>query len=127
MTASSVKTVLALSGGVDSSAAACLLKDQGHEVIGVSLHLYDCHRLTNTCCTAADRLLAKQVCQQLKIPHLTLDYRQLFDQRVIQPFVKEYLSAKTPNPCVWCNQHIKFLALNEARIKFKADLMATGH
>lgn len=122
------RILVAMSGGVDSSVAAYLLKSLGHEVIGVSMHLVSCHRPTNrSCCSAEDRLDARRVCEALGIPHYTVDYREVFRQKVIQPFVAAYARGRTPIPCTSCNAELKFSALFDDMRRHGAGQVATGH
>jgi tRNA-specific 2-thiouridylase len=122
------KIVAAMSGGVDSSVAAALLVEQGHDVVGVTLKLLERAETGFGCCgSPADVDDAKRVCEQLGIPHYTVDMAELFSKKVIQPFVDAYLSARTPNPCVECNRSVKhghLIALAEA---WGRDAVATGH
>ena len=99
-----------MSGGVDSSVAAWLLKDAGYEVIGVSLRLIseDSFNKSGRCCSAEDMTDARQVCEKIGIPFYAIDLRDRFKDVVIKPFVKAYAQGKTPNPCLECNHHIKF-------------------
>lgn len=120
--------LVGLSGGVDSSVAAALLVEQGHEVIGASLRLVDdpsapSHR---SCCSQEDLAAARALCAQLDIPYYVFDLRARFDELVIQPFVLDYLQGRTPNPCVLCNQHFKFGELLQRALAQGARL-ATGH
>lgn len=122
------KVLVAMSGGVDSSVAAFLLKEAGFEVVGISMHLYSCHRAAaKTCCTREDRMHARNICEKLKIPFINVDYRSRFHEAVIGPFVNEYLSGRTPSPCILCNEHLKFGALFEEAKKLDAFYVATGH
>ncbi|MBT3180953.1 MAG: tRNA 2-thiouridine(34) synthase MnmA [Deltaproteobacteria bacterium] len=123
-----MKVLVAMSGGVDSSVAAYLLKEEGHEVIGVSMNLLTCHRTGEvSCCSAEDRRDARKICDQLGISHYVLDYRARFREKVIDPFVEEYLVGRTPSPCILCNEHIKFAELFAEAEKMGADYVATGH
>lgn len=128
MESSPNRILVAMSGGVDSSVAACILKDEGHEVIGASMNLLTCNRaLERSCCTAADRQDAREVCRRLGVPHHVFDYRNLFREKVILPFIDEYLMGRTPSPCILCNEHLKFAALFEEAEKLGAAHVATGH
>ena len=120
-----------MSGGVDSSTAAYLLKSQGHEVVGLSMQMYD--NLTNAdstyggCCTIDDLADARRVAWKLEIPHFTLNLEANFHEKVIAPFVKSYLSGMTPSPCVLCNTHVKFDLFHQKAQAIGADKIATGH
>ncbi len=110
-TARARRVVVAMSGGVDSSVAAALLKQQGHEVIGVTLQLYDHGEAVGrrgTCCAGQDIHDARRVADKLGIPHYVLDYEQRFKATVMQAFADSYVAGETPIPCVTCNQQIKF-------------------
>jgi tRNA-specific 2-thiouridylase len=122
------KIVAAMSGGVDSSVAAALLVEQGWEVVGVTLKLLERAETGFGCCgSPADVDDAKRVSEKLGISHYTVDMAELFAKKVIKPFVDDYLSGRTPNPCVECNRSVKFghlLGLAEA---WGCDAVATGH
>jgi tRNA-specific 2-thiouridylase len=113
-----------MSGGVDSSAAAAILKDQGHEVVGLTLKLWDD---ASRCCDYEDVLDAKRACWKLGIPHYVLNMKRDFKKKIVDYFVSEYLSGRTPNPCVLCNEEIKFAALLEKMKEHGFDFVATGH
>lgn len=124
-----MRVVCAMSGGVDSSVAAALLQEAGHEVVGVTLHLYDSGpgRRVGRCCAAADQEDARAVAAHLGIPHYTLDYRARFEQAVVQDFVDTYAAGETPTPCTHCNTAVKFGPLLETARGLGAQALATGH
>lgn len=124
--------VIAMSGGVDSSVSAALLKEQGYDVIGVSLQLYDpipkepgCR--SKTCCSLDDVLDAGRVAKKLGIPFEVIDMRAEFKEQVIDYFISEYAAGRTPNPCIRCNELIKFDLLLKKAKQMGADFLATGH
>src|SRR4029077_10569185 len=124
------RIVVAMSGGVDSSVVAALLKEQGHEVIGVTLQLYDHGAAVarpGACCAGQDIHDARRAADGLAIPHYVLDYEQRFKATVMQSFADSYAAGETPIPCVTCNQQIKFSELLGATWELGADLLATGH
>src|SRR5947209_5698725 len=126
----SLRVVLAMSGGVDSSVAAYLLKQQGYEVIGLfmrtGVHGDDRATRRHGCCSARDATDARRVADQLDMPFYALDFEREFDQ-VIDYFADEYLAGRTPNPCVVCNNWLKFGKLWAYGRQLGADTIATGH
>ena len=124
------KIIVAMSGGIDSSVVACILKEQGHEVIGITLQLFDYGEtvsLSKTCCAGQDIYDAKMVAEKIGIPHYVLDYESKFKEEVIEDFVETYLEGETPLPCVKCNQSVKFKDLLKFAKELNADHLATGH
>src|SRR5215207_1845881 len=120
-----------MSGGVDSSVAAALLAQQGHEVIGLSMQLYDQSgrngRTFGTCCTIDDLHDARRVAAQVGFPHYIVNFEQQFAETVVSDFVREYAAGRTPIPCVHCNGDLKFATLVERATGFDAAFVATGH
>jgi tRNA-specific 2-thiouridylase len=122
------KIIVAMSGGVDSSVAAALLAEEGHEVIGVTMRLLAGKATGFGCCGAPeDLLIAKRSAEKIGIPHYVLDYSREFGERVIDYFVNSYLVGETPNPCLACNRHIKFDRLKTFGASLGATHIATGH
>ena len=119
-----------MSGGVDSSATAALLIEQGYEVIGITLKLWpqDCvNRAEDKCCGPQAVTDARSVCDKLDIPYYLIDEAAEFQKHVIQYFADEYKAGRTPNPCVMCNQNLKFGRLIDRADQLGADFIATGH
>lgn len=126
------KIVVAMSGGVDSSVAAYILKKEGFDVIGVSMQMYDSRKNTDCgsramCPSPADFKDARLVAGQLDIPYYVLDFENIFEKEVIAPFVEQYQIGLTPNPCVDCNHRVKFRALRDRATSLGCAGVATGH
>jgi tRNA-specific 2-thiouridylase len=125
-----MRVVVAMSGGVDSSVAAALLKKQGHDVVGLSMQLYDQSGSPGTfgnCCTLDDLNDARRVAAAIGIPHYILNLEQRFEETVVRNFVGEYAAGRTPLPCAHCNSDLKFSTLVERAAGFDAAVVATGH
>ena len=126
------RVVVGMSGGVDSSVAAWLLKEQGYEVIGVTMQIWPEETPEDVeenggCCGLSAVEDARRVAQQLSIPHYVMNFRQEFQEKVIDYFMDEYLHGRTPNPCIACNRYVKWEALLERSLSIGADYIATGH
>ncbi len=132
------KVVVAMSGGVDSSVAAALLVEQGHDVVGVTMHIWPALRARSGqateeggrergCCSVGAAQDARAVARVLDIPHYVLNLQDVFERTVIADFVSEYSRGRTPNPCIRCNEHVKFAALLRRAAALEADYVATGH
>ena len=125
-----MRVLAAMSGGVDSSVAAALMERKGHEVIGVTLKLWEGpggQAPTHGCCTVSDSEDARRVAAVLDIPYYVFDYTDDFAKAVVDPFVNAYRNGRTPNPCVECNRSIKFSILLEEAARLDCDLLVTGH
>jgi tRNA-specific 2-thiouridylase len=125
--------IVGLSGGVDSSVAAALLRDAGHDVVGVTLRTApwaepgEASARFGSCCSPATAGAARQVARQLEIPYYLLNHEREFGDRVIEDFTREYAAGRTPSPCVVCNREIKFGTLLQRALAWEADAVATGH
>jgi tRNA-specific 2-thiouridylase len=127
---SETTVVVAMSGGVDSSTVAGMMKNEGYKVIGITLKLYDDGKevaASKQCCSGQDIMDAKRVANKLDIEHKILYFQNKFKQGVIDNFVESYLKGETPIPCVQCNQTVKFKDLFEVSKELKADALVTGH
>ena len=117
------RVMIGMSGGVDSSVAALLLKNEGYEVIGATLELFP----GSSCCNIDTYIDAKNVCNQLGIPHFTFNYKDEFREHVINDFISCYANCKTPNPCIECNKYMKFGFMYEKAKELGCNYIATGH
>ena len=125
-----MRIVVAMSGGVDSSVAAALLAEQGHEVIGLSMQLYDQSEgqtSFGSCCSIDDLHDARRVAAAINIPHYIVNFERQFNEQVIANFIDEYAAGRTPLPCAHCNSDLKFATLADRALGFGADAVATGH
>lgn len=124
------RVAVAMSGGVDSSVAACLLAEAGYDVVGITLQLYDHGQMASkkgACCAGQDIYDAKKVADHMDFPHYVLDYESVFRQEVIDDFADSYLRGETPIPCVRCNQKVKFKDLLQTAKELGAKALVTGH
>ncbi len=123
------RVLLGMSGGVDSSVAAIILMEQGYEVIGATMKLWDPEddEGQSKCCGDDSILDAKRVCDKLGIPHYTLNLKEEFKKCVIENFIEEYANARTPNPCIECNKYLKFNYFFRKAMELGCDYIATGH
>src|SRR5712692_5013988 len=132
-----MRIAVAMSGGVDSSAAAAILQRQGHELVGFSMQLWNQHRgisvdengepLPSRCCSLDDVYDARRVAEELGFPFYVLNLEREFEQDVVKPFVTSYLNGETPIPCVSCNSRLKFASLDRLAVSLGCEKVATGH
>lgn len=121
------RIVVAMSGGVDSTTVAALLKEKGHEVIGITMQLLDYKDAEGGCCSLDHVIDARRVAQELDIPHYVVNFIDSFKEVVLKDYVQKYEAGKTPIPCVLCNQYVKFDLLLKRALELGADYLATGH
>lgn len=123
------RVLLGMSGGVDSSVAAILLKEAGYEVIGATMKLWESNNeyVEGGCCNASTTNDAKRVCDILGIPHYVLNFKEQFNECVIKDFIEEYKKCRTPNPCIECNKYLKFGLMYKKAKELDCDYIATGH
>src|SRR3954447_12566225 len=132
-----MKIAVAMSGGVDLSAAAAILKEQGHDLVGFTMQLWNQRRninvdengepLPSRCCSLDDVYDARRVAEELDFPFYVLNLEEDFERDVVQPFVSSYLNGETPIPCVACNSRLKFASLDKLAVSLGCEKVATGH
>lgn len=120
------RVLLGMSGGVDSSVSAIILKNQGYDVIGITMKLIE-DEVEGICCNLSSTMDAKRICDYLGIPHYTLNFKKEFKKYVIDNFITEYNNCRTPNPCIECNKFLKFGEMYKKAIELECDYIATGH
>jgi tRNA-specific 2-thiouridylase len=118
------RVAIGMSGGTDSSAAAAMLADQGYEVIGLTAHMW---KDGSRCCSLEDVERARKVCAHLDIRHYVVNAQEIFTDRIVDPFVREYAAGRTPSPCIYCNAFVKFGFLMDRARQLDCDHLATGH
>jgi len=121
------KVLVGMSGGVDSAVSAIMLKQQGYDVYGATMELWEDGKNESGCCNISNINDAKKVCDMLNIPHYTFNLKDQFNKSVIDDFICEYEKCRTPNPCIECNKHLKFGAMYEKAKELDIDYIATGH
>src|SRR5579872_1965510 len=137
MSQQKITIAVAMSGGVDSSTVAAMLRAEGYQVVGLTMQLWNQRRLagkegmpeqvTGRCCSLDDVYDARRVAETLNIPYYVVNHQERFERDVVRPFVEEYLSGRTPIPCSLCNNHLKFDQLLVVARQIGADSVATGH
>lgn len=126
------KVMIGMSGGVDSSVAAAILLEKGYEVIGVTMQIWpdmeeERQKTEGGCCSLSAVDDARRVANKLGIPYYVMNFKEVFEKKVIDYFTEEYINGRTPNPCIACNRHVKFDALLNKAVSMGIDYIATGH